>query len=131
MTLLHDERPVARKAHRCGFCGERIEPGTRYHRQDIADDGRRYAWKAHLGCDALTEAYAETADCYELEDGIDPESVREWLPHLTCAEVERIAAVLDDVERARVVRHHVVAVAAEAEVAEARREWLRQAGGAP
>ena len=42
--------PVARKTHRCAWCLQAIEPGTKYHRQKGKYDGDWMNWAAHLPC---------------------------------------------------------------------------------
>lgn len=49
-TLIAQSRPVARKAHGCGYCLGRIEPGTTYLRQVLSDLGQAYTFKAHEVC---------------------------------------------------------------------------------
>lgn len=41
---------VARKPHRCTYCGERIEPGERYRYVTGTFEGRWYASKLHIEC---------------------------------------------------------------------------------
>ena len=40
MKVLRDKTPVARKEHRCNFCGGVISVGEKYNRQTNVYDGR-------------------------------------------------------------------------------------------
>ena len=53
VTILRDERPVARKDHGCNECGGRIGAGDRYRRQSNVDGGDIWTYKAHALCFAL------------------------------------------------------------------------------
>lgn len=50
ITVLAEERPIARKEHRCGGCGSTIGVGDRYLRQRNAYDGSVYTSKSHALC---------------------------------------------------------------------------------
>lgn len=52
-TLLREKRTVARKEHRCMFCGGVIHKGDTYNRQTIADNGEVYDWVSHTKCDSI------------------------------------------------------------------------------
>jgi len=45
--------PRARKAHKCSTCYRVIDAGEVYSRQFCVFDGRAYAWKQCLHCEAL------------------------------------------------------------------------------
>jgi hypothetical protein len=50
-TLLSESTPVARKAHRCIWCGERIAAGERYtHERSIYDGGFQNHRERRLAC---------------------------------------------------------------------------------
>lgn len=53
VTVVRETRPIARKAHGCGYCLGRIEPGTRYVRQANAQDGKLYTFAAHEECQII------------------------------------------------------------------------------
>lgn len=53
-TLKRSE-PVARKAHKCMFCGCSIESGTRYLRETLKCDGILYEWVSHHECTELVD----------------------------------------------------------------------------
>lgn len=50
-TLLSESWPVARKQHRCIWCGQRIEPGEKYRRERSVYDGAMQDHKWHPECD--------------------------------------------------------------------------------
>lgn len=58
-TLLSESFPVARKRHRCIWCGDAIDPGTKYRRERSVYDGMQdHAW--HLECDSdAKECFAD------------------------------------------------------------------------
>lgn len=49
IRVLWDKRPVARKTHRCGLCGEEIMIGARYSSVGLIEDGLFRAEKTHEG----------------------------------------------------------------------------------
>jgi hypothetical protein len=57
--FLGDTRHVARKPHRCIWCGEPIEAGTEYIRQCGKYDGDFQANEYHPGCFAAMETDGE------------------------------------------------------------------------
>lgn len=57
-TLLHEDRPVARKPHTCDACLLTIAPGTRYLHQRCAADGRAYHYRSHIACHDLVIEWA-------------------------------------------------------------------------
>jgi hypothetical protein len=51
MTLiLSDSDPIARRDHRCIWCGETIVKGEKYHKQSGRFDGDFYVNKLHAEC---------------------------------------------------------------------------------
>ncbi len=56
MKLLRHTTPVARKEHRCMFCGDLIKPGEQYDRATMLDDDGIYDWIAHAECIQLAHA---------------------------------------------------------------------------
>lgn len=66
-TLLGETFPVARKRHRCIWCGESILPGEKYRRERSVYDGSMQDHKWHVECDA---AFVE-----DLNDGGDQEFI--------------------------------------------------------
>ena len=60
--VLTDKDTVARKAHKCIWCGEQIDRGTTYRRQTGKFDGdfQSNAW--HLDCLDVVDEVLEYAD---------------------------------------------------------------------
>ena len=75
-TLLADDRPTARKTHRCSDCEGLILPGTRYRSQRVASDGSVWTYKEHESCHDVYWRLHREAGLWE-DEGVDPESVRE------------------------------------------------------
>lgn len=59
----------ARKAHRCDYCAERIEPGTVHVRWACAHDGSVRDARGHVACEALACSVTEPGDTHEV--GLD------------------------------------------------------------
>lgn len=51
--LLRIQHPIARKEHRCMFCGCKIEVGEKYNRSTLKYDDI-YDWVAHEDCVAVS-----------------------------------------------------------------------------
>ena len=68
MKVLRNETPVARKEHRCDFCGEGISVGEKYNRQTNVYDGRVYDWVSHSECSKLAYELDMFDDC---DEGLD------------------------------------------------------------
>lgn len=49
-TLLSESHPVARKKHRCIWCGESIQPGEKYRRERGVFDGNMQDFAWHPEC---------------------------------------------------------------------------------
>lgn len=73
MTIIRDERPVARKKHTCAICGCDITPGTRYFHQVNDYDGF-CDFKAHLEC---VQYDRDCRDPYD--EGSCPDQTDCWL----------------------------------------------------
>ena len=68
MKILKDKTPIARKEHRCDFCGGMISVGEKYNRQTNVYDGSIYDWVSH--CEGSQLAYE--LDMYEYcDEGLD------------------------------------------------------------
>lgn len=57
-TFLDATRPQARKAHQCDLCFGTIQQGEKHSAAHMADDGRAYTFRSHLGCNGLIQAAA-------------------------------------------------------------------------
>lgn len=66
--------PIARKQHRCDFCGGTIEKGEMYDRAVYTFDGSVYTWKSHLHCLNI----ASEIDDYD-ETGITRDRFATWI----------------------------------------------------
>lgn len=78
MEIIHDERPIARKQHRCEMCSRTIEPGERYRRQRNTDCGDIWTWKNCAHCDVLLDILCHIG--YDHDYGVTYEDVGEWEP---------------------------------------------------
>lgn len=68
-TLIADEWPVARKEHRCIWCGEPIVIGEKYRRTRLIWEGDPITNKWHKECD-------DAADAVDLEEGFEPHTFK-------------------------------------------------------
>jgi hypothetical protein len=76
-TILKESYPVARKEHRCMFCGHIIKPGEKYRRTTIAYDGEVYDWIEDLNCTEVFDIVRERLDVsgyLDYDEGLTPES---------------------------------------------------------
>lgn len=55
MTVLRDDRPIARKEHQCNWCGEMILVGEKHSYQVAVFDGDFQHTRMHLECDAACD----------------------------------------------------------------------------
>lgn len=54
METLSTKTHIARKEHRCDWCGQKIEKGEKYEYSFIVDGGDNWTFKNHLSCRELT-----------------------------------------------------------------------------
>lgn len=96
-VILKQEKPVARKEHRCCFCGAYINKGEKYSHDVYISDGEIDDQKKHLDCEEALIEFFDPYDEYwsvdyimeplneELrENGIEPaksvyEAVKQWI----------------------------------------------------
>lgn len=78
ITVLRNEQPVARKAHRCELCGTHIPVGQRYNRETNIWDGQFYTWVMCLPCVEIFSFVWEWSAGYYRDDGIDSNSADDW-----------------------------------------------------
>lgn len=71
METIRSIEPVARKEHRCMFCGGVIQRGEQYSRSTIVD-GDIYDWVAHKNCMGLTWMM----DMDEYNEGLYPDEFK-------------------------------------------------------
>ena len=69
IKVLRNKTPIARKEHRCEFCGEVIHIGEKYNRQTNVCDDRVYDWVSHCDCSQLAYELDMFDDCDEGLDG--------------------------------------------------------------
>ena len=69
IKVLRNKTPIARKEHRCQFCGEVIHVGEKYNRQTNVYDGCIYDWVSHCDCSQLANELDMFDDCDEGLDG--------------------------------------------------------------
>lgn len=72
--VLQEKSPIARKEHRCDYCGGTIHAGERYMNQTLVYDGTVYPWKSHEHCYSLT-SYIE----YDPDYGISEDDFQSWV----------------------------------------------------
>lgn len=77
-TCLRETTPVARKEHKCIWCGQLIPVGERYHREHSIFDGRFQDHRWHNECwDAAQQFFRESHDnefvVYENPRGREPD----------------------------------------------------------
>lgn len=72
--VLQEKSPIARKEHRCDYCGGTIHAGERYKNQTLVYDGTVYPWKSHEQCYSLT-SYIE----YDPDYGISEDDFQSWV----------------------------------------------------
>ena len=73
IELLCEERPRARKHHRCYHCAGWIVPGEKHRKVTCKYDGV-YSLRSHDDCEQLWTTHAADAGLrwYDLDDGIPP-----------------------------------------------------------
>ena len=54
---INRRNPIARKQHKCNFCGGIIEKGEKYDNATLEFDGTVYTWKSHLHCLNIASEY--------------------------------------------------------------------------
>lgn len=75
IDVINSKTPIARKQHRCDYCGGTIEKGEKYQNDTIVYDGDVYTWKSHLHCMALT---SEMWD-YKTDEGLSDDDFQRWI----------------------------------------------------
>lgn len=79
MEFQDTSHPIARKSHRCEYCGKTIEKGEKYS-LTVGKDGDFYNIKLCLVCEAISDAFNLEEHC------LDPtwDYVTEWLQDKYC-----------------------------------------------
>lgn len=65
--LLSESHPVARKEHKCIWCGQPISVGEKHRRERSIYDGKFQDQRWHFECDEAFKAEIHYEGCYELE----------------------------------------------------------------
>ena len=68
-NLIRESKPIARKEHRCSWCGGVIPVGEKYERQVLEYDGYLYEWKNHLKCSEVAMSLDMFDECGD--EGLD------------------------------------------------------------
>lgn len=76
VKILKISHPIARKEHRCMFCGEKIVLDQKYNRSTCLYEGI-YDWVAHEECIEVAHKLNMYDDCDD--NGLDEESFRDNL----------------------------------------------------
>jgi hypothetical protein len=76
MRTLSDRTPTARKPHRCDWCGDRIEPGTKYRRTTHLGPDGLYEWIQCPPCGPLVSPAFDWAGWPD--DGLTDDELHEW-----------------------------------------------------
>lgn len=76
MQVLSKSKPIAKKEHRCDFCGGVIRVGEKYEKQTIVDDCI-YDFKAHDICEKVAIWLDMYDDHYYSDDGLSGEEFEE------------------------------------------------------
>lgn len=78
MDIIEEGKRVAKKEHKCSFCGGKILPEEQYEYQKISKDGDFYTWKSHKRCNFLVKYFDMMSHC-NAEDGLTAEDFSEEL----------------------------------------------------
>lgn len=77
ITVLSENNPIARKEHRCSFCGGVINIGEKYHSSGCVYDNRCYTWKSHMSCSDIADNLRMYDQCDDY--GLDSDSFCEYI----------------------------------------------------
>lgn len=72
VEILKNIKPIARKEHKCMFCGGAIPIGMRYDKQTCVYDGSVYDWITHEECVKIAHELNMYEGCDD--NGLDYES---------------------------------------------------------
>jgi len=75
--LISSKTVTARKPHACMCCGATaIQPGDRYVREAMLNDGSVYNWISCVACKEIAEVVWDW--CYYSDEGIGKDEYNEW-----------------------------------------------------
>lgn len=93
MEILKDKSVIAKKTHRCDFCGGKIEAGERYQYQFITDGGDVNGYHLHSKC------YTAIQRAFEIEGTNEAEnmsSLQDTMNEVVVANGEKPAKYVKD-----------------------------------
>lgn len=93
MNILESKERVAKKEHKCNFCGGKIDIGEKYDYQKCRDDDGLYEWKSHLHCLYLVSHFGmmNYADGNGLTEDYFRDQIREiWDEQFSIAEMAKL-----------------------------------------
>ena len=76
VEVLYKKERVARKEHKCNFCGEVIRIKEKYEFSQLKYEGELYDWKNHIKCGNIARELDMYSQC---DDGLDDETFKELL----------------------------------------------------
>lgn len=76
MIELKTLEPIARKEHKCMYCGGAIKKGEKYERGTYLNDGYIYDWIAHISC---TDLASELNMWDNVDGGLSEDDFREFI----------------------------------------------------
>ncbi len=97
IEIISQNKPRARKHHRCYHCGKMIAPGTVHDRATLRYD-HVYTLRSHLDCQAAADDYVSHGYAPDYDDGVPPlyemiengdgqydlDAMRGHWPHVVC-----------------------------------------------
>ena len=78
---LETKNVIARKQHKCDWCGKPISKGEEYERQKYKYDGEFHEWHAHLACSRVVSARWDYVDP---DEGMDSDQFDEYCAEVCC-----------------------------------------------
>jgi hypothetical protein len=72
--ILENKKRIAKKQHKCSYCGEAIEKGYTYDYQKLVHDGYLYEWKNHIECGVIA---SELWNYVDPNEGMTEEDFKE------------------------------------------------------
>ena len=76
-TVINESHPIARKEHKCSWCGGVIPVGEKYERAFLSYEGYTYEWKNHEACRKVAGSLDMFDECGD--EGLDEEYFRECI----------------------------------------------------
>lgn len=79
IEVLKDSTPVAKKEHRCMYCGCIIPKGERYRRETLKFDGELYEWTSHTDCDRCVDLLRMSDNGDGVDENVFAECLSDYL----------------------------------------------------